>query len=426
MISKYFNGRFTVVSLLLVLILSVSLVGCDGDEDTPEVQQTAAPATTAQPASDIMETPLVDILPPEFGGLVSVSMENEIYVLSWEAAADDTTDQTAIVYDVFESEKPGVANYDFTTPFISQTGATSIDVSGLNDLSRHFFIVRARDENGNADRNTIEQTQRDLQLTGAPNFRDLGGYINSEGIQVAWGQIFRSGDLVDLDDADLVPLSNIGLNTVLDIREQDDIERDGHDVLYEGNEAIYEFLHFCSGDPALTENLPDHPLAKLAADVRLVDLPNWYINILEENKEGIKTAFEFYADPSNYPILVHCTQGKDRAGVVSALLLSLLDVPRSTVVQDFLLTCELTVEDIEAKMTGLEGILPTLDIVPEGVTAEDWRPVLGCPQDAMENLLDHLETKYNGVESFLESIGVTPDQQQTIKKTLLKKHSSPS
>ncbi len=198
------------------------------------------------------------------------------------------------------------------------------------------------------------------------------------------------------------------------------IDRDGYDVIYTGNEAIYDFLFFNSGDPALLAELPDHPLKKLAVDVRLVDYPNWYINILEENKEGIKAAFEHYADPSQYPILVHCTQGKDRAGTVSALLLLLLDIPETAIVRDFSLTCELTVEDIKEKMAGLEGIIPVLDIVPEGITAEDWRPMLECPQDAMENLLNHVETTYGGVESFLESIGITPEQQQIIKNTLLR------
>lgn len=373
--------------LATVLILSIASCGSDGETpETPPVEPTAQPTAIVEPTAELTPKPTSESsIPPTFEGLASVSLQDGVYHLSWEAAVDDQTDQSSITYEVFEAKRAGGENYDFLNPLTSTVGSTSIDVPDLDTSSRHYFIIRAQDEEGNTNQNTIEQTQRDLMLTGAPNFRDLGGYINADGIQIEWGQIYRSGDLATLTDADSIIVNGLGLNMIMDIREQDDIDRDGYDVIYTSNEDIYDFLFFNSGDPALLAELPDHPLKKLAVDVRLVDYPNWYINILEENKEGIKAAFEHYADPSQYPILAHCTQGKDRAGVVSALLLLLLDIPEATIVEDFLLTCELTVEDIEEKMAGLEGILPVLDIVPEGITAEDWRPMLECPQDAMEN-----------------------------------------
>jgi len=380
------SDKLLVVLLALLLLALPLLIACDDDDGSPV-----------------------------FGGLASDTLQDGVFSLSWVAATDDNTEQASILYEVFETQISGIENYDFLNPVASTVGAISIDVSGLDTTKRHYFIVRARDGQNNSEENAIEQVDRVVHLEGAPNFRDLGGYVNSDGIQIEWGQIYRSGDLATLTDADSIIVNGLDLNMIMDIREQDDIDRDGYDVIYAGNEAIYDFLYCNSGDPALLVELPDHPLKKLAVDVRLVDYPNWYINILEENKEAIKAAFEHYANQSDHPILVHCTQGKDRAGVISALLLTLLDVPEVTIIEDFLLTCELTVEDIEEKMAGLEGILPVLDIVPEGVTAEDWRPMLGCPQNAMENLLDHIEAKYNGIEDYLISIGITSDQQQTIR-----------
>lgn len=400
--------------LLFAIALVVSLTSCSSDSETaetPPVQFTEELSPAPNPESSTL---------PAFNGLTSVSLQNDVYHLSWELAIDDQTEQDSIIYEIFESDSAGIENYDFLNPVTSVVGAASIDVSGLDMSSRHYFIVRASDDDGNSDQNTIEQTQRDLGLSGAPNFRDLGGYINADGAQIKWEHIYRSGDLTTLADTETAIVNDLGLNIIVDIRSHDDIDRDGYDKTYAGNEEIYDFLYCNSGDPVFLADLPDHPLKKLAVDVRLVDYPNWYVNILEQNKEGIKAAFEHYADPSAYPILVHCTQGKDRAGVVSALLLLLLDVPESTIVDDFLLTCDLTAKDIEERMAGLEGILPVLDIVPEGITAEDWRPMLECPQDAMENLLNHVETTYGEVESFLESIGITLEQQQTIKDVLLK------
>jgi len=126
------------------------------------------------------------------------------------------------------------------------------------------------------------------------------------------------------------------------------------------------------------------------------------------------------ADRTQYPLLFHCTQGKDRAGVISALVLMLLEVPDEVIVEDYMLTCELTASDIEARMQGLEiGLEAFSEIVPSGVTAEGWRPMLSCLRDSMENLIRHIETAYGGIEGFLGSIGITPEEQQTIRENLL-------
>jgi protein-tyrosine phosphatase len=210
-------------------------------------------------------------------------------------------------------------------------------------------------------------------------------------------------------------VNNLGLNRIMDLRQESERQRDP-DKTYAGNEAIYDLLPYAYGDPYLmTAEVP----IELAWDVRLVDFSNWYINILEANKDGIEEAFERYADPSQYPILVHCTAGKDRAGVTAALLLLLLDVPETTIVEDYMLTSELV--DIQKKMDDMEGYLELFaSIVPAGVTVVDWMPMLGCVQHSMENLLDYIDMEYNGVEGFLESIGITSSQQQAIRDVLLK------
>jgi protein-tyrosine phosphatase len=353
---------------------------------------------------------------PVFQGLALVSLEDGVYHLSWIAATDNDTGQASIRYDVFESEQPGVENYDFPNPVASIVGATSIGVSGLDVTSPHYFIVRAVDRDGTSDQNTIEQTDRALHLTGAPNFRDLGGYINSDGKQIKWGLIYRSDDLTKLTDDDMARVNDLGLKRIVDLRHDKDIQRDGYDRTYAGNEAMYDLVPFNYGDPYLLEM---EEAFQLTWDLRQVDFPNWYINVLEANKDGIREVFERYADPAQYPMLVHCSQGKDRAGVISALLLSLLHVPKTTIIEDYMLTSELV--DIPKKIRDMQGYLELFaDIVPEGVTVVDWMPLLSCVPDSMKNLLDYIDTEYNGVEGFLESIGITSGQQQAIRDVLLK------
>ncbi len=99
---------------------------------------------------------LQDSGPPTFGGgTVATKIEATSVELNWNAAQDDKSPQKAIVYDVHQADKTGAQ--DFTKPTLtSPPGATSIKVSGLKGRTQYFWVVRARDEAGNADSNTKE------------------------------------------------------------------------------------------------------------------------------------------------------------------------------------------------------------------------------------------------------------------------------
>lgn len=264
--------------------------------------------------------------------------------------------------------------------------------------------------------NDHENNHRVVPLTGACNFRDLGGYSNGNGKQVKWNLLYRSDQLTELTESDVEKVNALALNRILDLRIESEIQRAGYDSIYTGNEGKYDFLQYNFGDPHLMHAEVE---SGLEWDIRKVDFGSIYINILECNREGIKLAFDRFADPAQYPILLHCTQGKDRSGVVSALLLLLLGIPESTVMEDYMLTD--AVMDIEKGMIAIQGYLETSqNAVPDGITAEDWRPMLTCVPEAMKNLVTHLRTEYNGVEGFLESIGVSVRQRQIIQNALLK------
>jgi len=376
------SDKLLVVLLALLLLALPLLIACDDDDGSPV-----------------------------FGGLASVTLQDGVFSLSWVAATDDNTEQASILYEVFETQISGIENYDFLNPVASTVGAISIDVSGLDTTKRHYFIVRARDGQNNSEENAIEQVDRVVHLEGHPNFRDFGGYINSEGKQVRWGMLYRSGELSALTDDDVVMVDNLGLNRVCDLRAEFEVAEEP-DRIYEGNEAIYDILPF-NLDPSM-EGITNW----FVFDPRLVDTPNMYFNTAERNKENYKKIFDRYADLSQYAVLEHCTGGKDRAGTTAALLLLLLDVPEETIVEDYLLTCEL--RDPQSTIDAFAAALPVYEGVPEGVTIDDWKPLIGCPEEAMRNLLDRMETEYGGVEGYLESIGVTAEQQQTIRDILLK------
>jgi protein-tyrosine phosphatase len=347
---------------------------------------------------------------PTFDGLTYVTYQDGVFRLVWSPAHDDCTKPGAIAYDVFESDTPDIDSFDFSSPIASPVGVTGIDISGLDTQRQHYFVVRARDKHGRSDDNVAEQADRLLRLTGMPNFRDFGGYINADGQQVRWGLLYRSGALNKLTASDVVKVNSLGLNTVFDLRKPWEVAA-SPDKIYASNEDLYQFLPFLD-DPRM-EGITNWFLF----DPRIVDVPNMYFNTAERNKEYMRTIFESLADASSLPVLEHCTGGKDRAGTTAALILMLLDVPKDTIVRDYMMTNQ--VSNLQSTIAYFTAGLANTPGVPEGVTIDDWLPVLGCSQVAIETLVDRINSDYGGIDRYLRSIGVTTQQQRAIKANLL-------
>lgn len=179
--------------------------------------------------------------------------------------------------------------------------------------------------------------KRHVVLEGAPNFRDLGGYATSDGRHVKWGLFFRSDDLAALTDADLEKVEKLGLRLVCDFRSPQE-KAEEPDRLPAGNPPAVADLAI-GAESFMVKDLRER-IGK--GELEGLDLRGMMI---EGNRQFATTfapqyaaLFERITKPENRPALVHCTAGKDRAGFASAMILSVLGVPRETVMEDFLLT----------------------------------------------------------------------------------------
>jgi hypothetical protein len=108
---------------------------------------------------DCVTTTSADPTPPTFAGLTGATVQSDARTatFTWAPATDPVTPQDKIVYDVFQGLGPGAE--DFTTPIAtSDPGATSILVTDLTPDATLYWVVRARDQAGNRDSNTVEQT----------------------------------------------------------------------------------------------------------------------------------------------------------------------------------------------------------------------------------------------------------------------------
>jgi protein-tyrosine phosphatase len=180
-----------------------------------------------------------------------------------------------------------------------------------------------------------EDWSREIRLTGASNFRDIGGYRTADGRTVRRGLVFRSANLGTLAGDDHAILSAIRLRTICDFRG--DEECAGAPTPLEHIAA--PALHRLTIHPRLGASLRDLVQTGQATGVAAGDLMRQvYRAYAVEFAEVYRRLFQLMLDERNLPLLFHCSAGKDRTGFGAALLLKALGVPDETILEDYLLT----------------------------------------------------------------------------------------
>ena len=136
-----------------------------------------------------------------------------------------------------------------------------------------------------------------------------------------------------------------------------------------------------------------------------------YLGYLEFGPDSWLRLFKILAKEDNLPVVLHCTAGKDRTGVSTAFLLSILGVSRDVIEVDYLLTNL----DTERQADFIESTVG----YPEGYDRESMISVVGVPEDALKDFLDGVESKWGSAVGYLEKIGVTQEQMDTIRNNFL-------
>ena len=261
-----------------------------------------------------------------------------------------------------------------------------------------------------------ESTARVLALKGQRNFRDLGGYETTDGKQTRWGRLYRSGELSKLNAADYGALSKLNIDLVVDFRdgeEQKDAETNWQ------AETRPEFLDLPIGGSAADWS------SRLSRQLRSGNFTQEeirqsfiaaYEQIPIENATDYGKLFNEILDRDTGAVLFHCTAGKDRTGIASALILSALDVPRETIMQDYMLTNEVSGVD-----QGIAFIAQAFSArAGRQVDPEALRPLVGVEEIYLQTSFDTIEKAYGSVEAYLEQeMGLTEEKRAQLKDLLL-------
>lgn len=235
--------------------------------------------------------------------------------------------------------------------------------------------------------------QRHLALDGAPNFRDLGGYATADGRHVRWGQFYRSDDLASLTDADLAKVAGLGLKLVCDFRSASEKQAEPDRLPAENPPAIADLA--IGAESFMVKDLRERISS---GDLEGLDLRGMMI---EGNRQFATTFSPQYAEmfervtkAENRPALVHCTAGKDRAGFASAMILSVLGVPRETVMEDFLLTNHYTQRATDRQLL----MIKVFSLFRADTDA--LRPLFGVEPAYLEAAFAAIDEKYGDFDTY--------------------------
>ncbi|HEY3342250.1 MAG TPA: tyrosine-protein phosphatase, partial [Anaerolineae bacterium] len=222
-------------------------------------------------------------------------------------------------------------------------------------------------------------SQRHLAINGTHNVRDLGGYTTRDGSHTRWRTLLRSDHLYRLSMSSRQALIDIGIHTVLDLRYTIEMEFEPDDfatspVVHYIPMPLYE-LNGNGALPAVPDNLEE-----------------MYRMILDHRQEQIVRIFRALFAPGALPSLFHCTAGKDRTGLIAALILGAVDVPEETIVEDYALSAQyldLLLDQLrkQARLMGYD--------------AEWYDRLLICQPDTMRHTLKYLAQRYVNVPAYL-------------------------
>ena len=253
-----------------------------------------------------------------------------------------------------------------------------------------------------------------IELKGCENFWDIGGCRCADGETcVKPGMVYRSGRLSDLTDQDITVLSSLNIRRILDFRSPDEIA-ERPDRLPE--DPGLEVLQVPVGGGGLSKKRVVEVFRRAAAgelDTH-AHMTAEYRSFPEVLAEDARTVLELLLDSEAYPVLMHCTAGKDRTGFISALILGLLGCSEACIIEDYL---SYRRSNLAADAARYAGSFASYGIsVDEQLT----HPFLLARRSYIEAMLDSIRRQWGNIPEYLaREAGFSAERQHRLKHILL-------
>jgi protein-tyrosine phosphatase len=323
-----------------------------------------------------------------------IRQPDDSLIIRWEQDADSVDIYASIDPDEFSSG-------DHVTKV---NGQSEIVLPGFHRRKRYYF--RLQFSGGEMRCQDLVVAERFLPVESVINLRDIGGYQTEDGCTVRWGKVFRTGNLSRLNDEDMAYLEGMNIRQVCDLRSTSRTK-----AMPDRIPPGVGYLH----TPIYEDEFTKEMFPKLLFQRHLLGdtLGNGYWNWPESGASAYGKLFEQFADSSNYPLMFHCTAGKDRAGIGAAILFSLLGVPEETIIADYSLT-NLIFDQLYQEFLEIDRV----DRL--GIPPDEMKIMLAANPDWIQRTLAFIRNEYGGAAPYLrEAAGLPQSSIDTIRDNLL-------
>jgi protein-tyrosine phosphatase len=238
----------------------------------------------------------------------------------------------------------------------------------------------------------MHDPRRLLDFPQLLNARDLGGYPTADGSHTRWRSLIRADDLAQLTPAGVRALEEFGVETVIDLRWAEELKAYPSPISRDARGIRYEQI------PLLARTEDEWRLRARECPKEL-----WKSMVLDEAREGIRGVLTRIAAASPGPLVFHCVAGKDRTGLIAALLLTLAGVVPDAIAFDYAHSTERLRDAYLRRYTHVDP--------------DEILDAVRCPEAGVHFMLRHLEN-LGGIRAYLALIGLTDEEIMRLRARL--------
>ena len=219
-----------------------------------------------------------------------------------------------------------------------------------------------------------------LRVPGLLNVRELGGHPTRDGATTRLRSLLRADDLVQLGDEGMQALADYGVRTVVDLRWPGEAALKPHPLAHNAHDVRYHRISLLASDEMQWASLSGECTKEM-----------WKCAVLEHTRPQLKEVLDVIAAADAAPLVFHCVAGKDRTGLIAALLLALADVEPAAIAADYASSSALLADAYLVRYPNLER--------------SEILEALRCPEEGVHNMLEYL-AQYGGAAGYLGAIGL--------------------
>lgn len=263
----------------------------------------------------------------------------------------------------------------------------------------------------NNDGDSLVYSNKKIMLEGAHNFRDLGGMKTKEGKRVKFGLIYRADKLSEITENDIEKLQNLGIKTICDLRTSSETTEEPDNI---PSNASFAYFHLPVGKDSLMGGGGEKEMikeikkfdAQKSADFMTVATRDFAVNF----KDSYKSLYR-KLNKNETPLVYHCTAGKDRTGVATALLLDVLGVSKEDIYADYLMSNYYRYAENEEMLEKAAFY---------GIDHETLRPFMDVRKAYLDEAYAQITSEYNSVENyFIEGLGFSKEELVQLRSLIL-------